>query len=98
MDNGVRGRLKSIIPQGDIGNSKRSYKSSFHSVSFTIIWYLLLFAFFGRVVIKHQKGGDCKENGPFAHLVCILVFDGQHDQVGLMNLQVFVLLSNRVQM
>ena len=91
LDYGVRGRLKSIIPQGDICNNKISYKSSFHSVSFTIIWYLLLFAFFGRVVIKHQKGGDCKENGPFANLVWILVFDDQHDQVGLMSLQVFIL-------
>ena len=41
---------------------------------------------------------SCKENGPLPHLVWILVFDDQHDQVGLMNLQVFVLLSNRVQM
>ena len=69
LDYGVRGKLKSIIPQGDICNSKISYKSSFHSVSFSIIWYLLLFACFGRVVIKHQKGGDCKEHGPLAHVV-----------------------------
>ena len=33
----------------------------------------------------------CKENGPLAHLVWILVFNDQHDQVGLINLQVFVL-------
>ena len=33
----------------------------------------------------------CKENGPLAHLLWILVFDDQHDQIGLMNLQVFVL-------
>ena len=33
----------------------------------------------------------CKENGPLAHLLCILVFDDQHNQIGLMNLQVIVL-------
>ena len=32
----------------------------------------------------------CKENGPLAHLLWILVFDVQHNQIGLMNLQVFV--------
>ena len=31
-----------------------------------------------------------------AHLVWILVFDDQHNQVGLMCLQVYVLLSNRL--
>jgi hypothetical protein len=31
----------------------------------------------------------CKKNGPLAHLVWILVFDDQHDQVKLMYLQVF---------
>ena len=35
--------------------------------------------------------GVCKENGPLAHLVWILVFDDQHDQVGLICLQVFIL-------
>ena len=29
----------------------------------------------------------CKENGPLAHLLWILVFDDQHNQIGLMNLQ-----------
>ena len=42
-----------------------------------------------------QKGGyfmeKCKENGPLAHLLWILVFDDQHNQIGLMNLQVFIL-------
>jgi hypothetical protein len=28
------------------------------------IQMLVLFACFGCVVINHQKGGDCKENGP----------------------------------
>ena len=32
-----------------------------------------------------------KENGPLAHLLWILVFDDQHNQIGLMNLQVFIL-------
>ena len=57
----------------------------------------LLFACFGRVVINHQKGGDGKENGPLAHLLWILVFDDQHNQIGLMNLQVIVLQFNRMQ-
>jgi hypothetical protein len=30
------------------------------------IQILILFACFGCVVINHQKGGDCKENGPRA--------------------------------
>jgi hypothetical protein len=38
-----------------------------------------------------EKGWPCKENGPLAHLVWILVFDDQHGQVGLMDLKVFVL-------
>ena len=33
----------------------------------------------------------CKENGPLTHLLWILVFDDQHNQIGLMNLQVIVL-------
>ena len=33
----------------------------------------------------------CKENGPKAHLLWILVFDDQHNQVRLMNLQVIIL-------
>ena len=39
------------------------------------------------------KDGDasCKENGPLAHLLWILVFDDQHNQIVLMNLQVIVL-------
>ena len=34
---------------------------------------------------------SCKKNGPLAHLPWILVFDDQHNQIGLMNLQVIVL-------
>jgi len=33
----------------------------------------------------------CKENGSLAHLLWILVFDDQHNQVGLINLQVIIL-------
>jgi hypothetical protein len=40
----------------------------------------------------------CKENGPYTHLLWILVFDYQQDQIGLMCLRVFVFWSNRVQM
>ena len=42
---------------------------------------------------RERFGGDCdyKENGPYAHLLWILVFDDQHNQIGLMNLQVIIL-------
>ena len=39
---------------------------------------------------------DSNENGPLAHLVWILVFDDQYDQVGLICLQVFILYPNRL--
>jgi hypothetical protein len=40
----------------------------------------VIFACFGCVVINHQKGGDCKENGPRAiWLKRFLVFDDQHN-------------------
>jgi hypothetical protein len=29
-----------------------------------VIQIIVLFACFGCVVINHQKGGDCNENGP----------------------------------
>jgi hypothetical protein len=32
------------------------------------------------------KAPWCKENGPLAHLVWVLVFEDQPDQIGLMNL------------
>jgi len=32
----------------------------------------------------------CKENGPLAHLLWILMFDDQQDQIGLMCLRVLV--------
>ena len=34
---------------------------------------------------------NCKENGPLAHLVWILVFDDQHNQIGLTYLLVIIL-------
>ena len=37
------------------------------------------------------KGKNYKENGPYAHLLWILVFDDQHNKIGLMNLQMFIL-------
>ena len=39
----------------------------------------------------------CKENGPLTHLLWILVFDDQHNQIGLMNLHVIVLQFNKMQ-
>jgi hypothetical protein len=46
-------------------------------------------------LLRYVKGtvdhGICKENGPLAHLLWILVFDDQRNQIGLMNLQVFIL-------
>ena len=39
---------------------------------------------------RDDRTRPCKENGPLAHLLWILVFDDQHNQIGLMNLQVFV--------
>ena len=90
-------RLKSIIPHGDICKDKMSFYLDLQVVSFSIIqscplhcilasrqflnFKILLFACFGRVVINHQKGGDYKENGPQAHLLWILVFDDQHNQI-----------------
>jgi hypothetical protein len=56
---GVRGRLKSIISHcGDT----HALASRLH----IFIQTLILFTCFGCVVINHQKGGDCKENGPRA--------------------------------
>jgi hypothetical protein len=55
---GVRGRLKSIISH--YGGQTCILASSLHS----FIQILVLFACFDCVVINHQKGGDCKKNGP----------------------------------
>ena len=43
------------------------------------------------VPIMTYVDATCKENGPLAHLLWILVFDDQHNQIELMNLQVIVL-------
>jgi hypothetical protein len=80
---GVRGRLKSIISLS--GDKTCILASRLH----TFIQIFVIFACFGCVVINHQKGGDCKENGPRAiwlnefwclminttcELMCFLVF------------------------
>jgi hypothetical protein len=57
---GVRGRLKSIISH--CGGQTCILASRLH----IFIQILVLFTCFGCVVINHQKGGDCKENGPRA--------------------------------
>jgi hypothetical protein len=57
VNDGVRGRLKSII---SLWGQSCILASKMH------IFILVLFACFGCVVINHQKGGDCKENGPRA--------------------------------
>jgi hypothetical protein len=42
---------------------------------------IYFFVCFGFVVIKQQKGGDCKKNEPYGPLSLILVFDDQHDHL-----------------
>jgi hypothetical protein len=54
------GRLKSIISH--LWGQSCILASRLH----IFIQILILFACFGCVVINHQKGGDCKENGPGA--------------------------------
>jgi hypothetical protein len=56
----------------------------------------VLFACFGCVVINHQKGGDCKENGPRA--ICLnefwrLMINTIHE---LMSFLVFVFIVHRM--
>ena len=46
---------------------------------------------YGEAMTNLRSQTWCKENGPLAHLLWILVFDDQHNQIGLMNLQVFIL-------
>jgi hypothetical protein len=80
---GVRGRIKSIISLS--GDKTCILASRLH----IFIQMFVIFACFGCVVINHQKGGDCKENGPRAiwlnefwcllinttcELMCLLVF------------------------
>jgi hypothetical protein len=40
---------------------------------------------------KPNNISHCEENGPLAHLLWILVFDDQQDQIGLTYLQLLVL-------
>ena len=112
-ENMQEARRKSIMPHGNICKGKISFQSFhkwYLFASYKLVFALhpskqivfkiphfLLFACFGRVVINHQKGGDFKENGPLAHLVWILVFDDQYNQIGLMCLLVSILQSNRMQ-
>jgi hypothetical protein len=58
VDYGVSGRFKSIISH--CGGHSSILASRLH----IFIKVFVIFACFGYVVINHQKGGDCKENGP----------------------------------
>jgi hypothetical protein len=57
----------------------------------------VIFACFGCVVINHQKGGDCKENGPQAIWLkgfwCLMI----NITYGLICLLVFVFIVHRMQ-
>jgi hypothetical protein len=59
------------------------------------IQMFVIFACFGCVVINHQKGGDCKENGPRAiwlnRFWCLMI----NITYGLMCLLVFVFVVHR---
>ena len=48
--------------------------SGFQLISIDIKWlnlsFLQIYACFDCVVINHQKGGDCKKNGPIRPLFC----------------------------
>ena len=48
-------------------------------------------ATYSYTVPPERSEGDCKENGPLTQLLWILVFDDQHNQIGLMCLLVFIL-------
>jgi hypothetical protein len=56
----------------------------------------IIFACFGCVVINHQKGGDCKENGPRAiwlkRFWCLMI----NITCGLMCLLVFVFIVHKM--
>jgi hypothetical protein len=58
---------------------------------------LVLFACFGCVVINHQKGGDCKENGPQAiwliEFWCLMINTIRE----LISFLVFVFVVHRMQ-
>jgi hypothetical protein len=88
---GVRGRLKSIISlSGD--------KTCILAIRLHIfIQMFVIFACFGCVVINHQKGGDCKENGPRAiwlnEFWCLLI----NTTCELMCLLVFMFIVHRMQ-
>ena len=56
----------------------------------------VIFACFGYVVINHQKGGDCKENGPqtiwLNRFWCLMI----NITCGLMCLLVFMFIVHRM--
>jgi hypothetical protein len=56
----------------------------------------VLFACFGCVVINHQKGEDCKENGPLViwlnEFLCLMI----NTICGLMCLLVFIIIVHRM--
>jgi hypothetical protein len=56
----------------------------------------VLFACFGCVVINHQKGGDCKENGPRAFWLnkfwCLMI----NTICGLICLLEFIIVVHRM--
>jgi hypothetical protein len=56
----------------------------------------VIFACFGCVVINHQKGGDCKGNGPQAiwlkRFWCLMI----NIAYGLMYLLVFIFIVHRM--
>ena len=57
-------------------------------------YYLLALVVLSSIT---KKGWIVRENRPLANLLWILVFDDQHNQIGLMKLQVIVLQFNRIQ-
>jgi hypothetical protein len=87
---GVRGRLKSIISH--CGGQTCILASRLHIFNQLFV----IFACFGCVVINHQKGGDCKENGPrtiwLNRFWCLII----NITCGLMCLLVFVLVVHRM--
>jgi Na+-driven multidrug efflux pump len=87
---GVRGRLKSIISL--CGGQTCILASILH----IFIQMFVIFVCFGCVVINHQKGGDCKENGLRAiwlnRFWCLMI----NITCGLMCLLVFVFVVHRM--
>jgi Na+-driven multidrug efflux pump len=87
---GVRERLKSIISL--CGGQTCILASRLH----IFIQMFVIFFCFGCVVINHQKGGDCKENGLrdiwLNRFWCLMI----NITCGLMCLLVFVFVVHRM--